>query len=64
VEDLASDLPWFLALCAYKIVSTVGVIAKRNRRLPEPVELIIIAQESLPDVLAAGHRWLDDGVTP
>jgi aminoglycoside phosphotransferase (APT) family kinase protein len=64
VEDLASDLPWFLALCAYKIVSTVGVIAKRNRRLPEPVERIIIAQESLPDVLAAGHRWLDDGVTP
>lgn len=59
VSALTQDLPWFLALSAYKVASTVGVLAKRNRRLEEPAERLVVAQESLADVIAAGHAHLD-----
>ncbi|MBM6545411.1 phosphotransferase family protein [Janibacter sp. YIM B02568] len=60
IETLTTDLPWFLALAAYKVASTVGVLAKRNRRLEVPAERLVFAAESLPGVIARGHTYLDE----
>ncbi|HET7399114.1 MAG TPA: phosphotransferase family protein [Intrasporangium sp.] len=53
------DLDWFLAYCHYKTASTIAVLVKRNRRLPEPDPLIAVGGESLEAVIARGHAIMD-----
>lgn len=59
VEELRTDLSWFLGVCFYKTASTIAVIHKRNRRRPEPDPTVTYAAQHLGEVLAAGHHVLD-----
>lgn len=58
--DLTADLDWFLALNHYKVVSTVAVLSKRNRRQRDPDPRMLVAESSLTAVLDAAHQVLDD----
>jgi aminoglycoside phosphotransferase (APT) family kinase protein len=49
-----ADLSWFIAFCYYKLGSTMSVLAKRNRRLPEPDPGLELAALTLPPMLAHG----------
>jgi aminoglycoside phosphotransferase (APT) family kinase protein len=51
-------LNWFLGYCYYKVASTVSVFVKRNRRLAEPADNMVVADESLVDVVARGREVL------
>lgn len=53
-----ADLPWFLALCHYKRAATIAVLAKRNRRLPDPDPALELAAASAPAVLARARELL------
>ena len=50
------ELDWFTACCYYKIASTTAVLAKRNRRLPQPDPSIEIAASTLGAVIGRGLR--------
>lgn len=52
------DLAWFEAACHYKTAATIAVFVKRNRRLPEPEPKLVVAAESLADVVARGREIL------
>lgn len=62
VADMGRDLSWFLAVCHYKVASTVAVIHKRDRKREVPDPKIETAARHLDAVLNAGHVALDAGV--
>jgi aminoglycoside phosphotransferase (APT) family kinase protein len=49
-----ADLDWFLAFCYYKLGAAMSVLAKRNRRLPEPDPGLELAAQTTPPMLARG----------
>lgn len=53
------DVAWFLAFSYYKVASTLAVIAKRNRKAERPAEHLLVAEESLSDVVRAGLAALE-----
>jgi aminoglycoside phosphotransferase (APT) family kinase protein len=53
-----ADLPWFLALSCYKLGATMSVLAKRNRRLPDPDPGLELAAQTTPPMLAHGLELL------
>jgi aminoglycoside phosphotransferase (APT) family kinase protein len=63
LEALSADLGWFLALAHYKVASTMSVLIKRNRRSATPDRKLEVAARHLDEVVAAGHRMLDDAMT-
>lgn len=60
VAVMTADLAWFLGVCHYKVASTIAVIHKRERKSAEPDRKIAVAAARLDEVLAAGHRVLDE----
>lgn len=50
----AGDLAWFEGLCEYKLASTMSVLAKRNRRLPEPDPALELVAATLPRAIERG----------
>ena len=60
LDQAVADLPWFLATCHYKTAATIAVIHKRDRRSERPTPRIGVAAAHLGEVLAAGHRALDE----
>ncbi|WP_068395949.1 phosphotransferase family protein [Kribbia dieselivorans] len=61
-SELLPNLGWFLALNQYKVASTVGVLAKRNRRAPHPRPDLVAAAQTLSVVVERGHDLLDRGM--
>ncbi|MEI2778275.1 MAG: hypothetical protein V9G19_20360 [Tetrasphaera sp.] len=59
-STVTEELDWFLALCHYKVVSTVAVLSKRNRRQPNPDHRMQVAEASLSTVIERAHRILDE----
>lgn len=59
VASAEQDLAWFLAVCHYKVASTIAVIQKRERKRNDPDPKIAVAVRHLDTVLAAGHAELD-----
>lgn len=59
VAEMSQDLAWFLAVCHYKVASTVAVIHKRDRKREVPDPKIETAARHLHAVLEAGHAVLD-----
>lgn len=59
VAETSQDLAWFLAVCHYKVASTVAVIHKRDRKRDVPDPKIETAARHLDAVLDAGHAALD-----
>jgi aminoglycoside phosphotransferase (APT) family kinase protein len=53
------DLDWFQAYSRYKMASTTAVLAKQNRRRPEPAAHMETAAGTLPAMLARAHGILD-----
>jgi aminoglycoside phosphotransferase (APT) family kinase protein len=48
------DLDWFQAFCYYKLGAAMSVLAKRNRRQPEPDPGLELAAQTLAPMLARG----------
>jgi aminoglycoside phosphotransferase (APT) family kinase protein len=46
------DLRWFGALCRYKLGAAMAVLAKRNRRAPDPDPGLELAAQTTPAMLA------------
>jgi aminoglycoside phosphotransferase (APT) family kinase protein len=61
---LTADLAWFLAVGYYKTASTTAVIIKRNRKSASPDPKLVVMARHLPEVLAAGHRALEQELLP
>jgi hypothetical protein len=57
--EVISSLDWFLSVCYYKVVATIAVIYKRDRKRPDPDPKLEVASRHLGEVLDAGHRVLD-----
>lgn len=53
------DLDWFLGVGHYKVLATISVIWKRERRKAQPDPKLVVAAARLDRVLAAGHAALD-----
>jgi aminoglycoside phosphotransferase (APT) family kinase protein len=51
-------LTWFAAYCHYKLASAMAVLAKRNRRLPEPDPGLELAAATLAPAIARGLEIL------
>jgi aminoglycoside phosphotransferase (APT) family kinase protein len=51
-------LHWFLAFCDYKLGAAMAVLAKRNRRLPEPDPGLELVAQTTPPMLAHGLELL------
>lgn len=49
-----ADLDWFLAYCHYKTASAMSVFVKRNRRRSDPDPALVVAAESLAEVVERG----------
>jgi aminoglycoside phosphotransferase (APT) family kinase protein len=49
-----ADLEWFQAFCYYKLGAAMSVLAKRNRRQPEPEPGLELAAQTLAPMLARG----------
>jgi aminoglycoside phosphotransferase (APT) family kinase protein len=58
VGPIESDLGWFRALAAYKLGATMAVLAKRNRRLPDPDPSLERAAQTTPAMLQRARRDL------
>ncbi len=52
------DLDWFLAFAYYKLGAAMSVLAKRNRRQPEPEPGLELAAQTLAPMLARGLELL------
>lgn len=61
LDALVADLDWFLAVCVYKTASTIAAIVKRERKLPEPKERLMVAARHLGATVQAGQEVLDRG---
>jgi aminoglycoside phosphotransferase (APT) family kinase protein len=53
-----ADLDWFLGFCYYKLGAAMSVLAKRNRRQPEPDAGLELAAQTLAPMLARGLALL------
>jgi aminoglycoside phosphotransferase (APT) family kinase protein len=53
-----ADLDWFLACTYYKLGATMMVLAKRNRRLPDPDPGLELIASTTPAMLARGVELL------
>ena len=53
-----ADLDWFLAFSYYKLGAAMSVLAKRNRRQPEPEPGLELAAQTLAPMLARGLELL------
>jgi aminoglycoside phosphotransferase (APT) family kinase protein len=49
-----ADLDWFWAFSYYKLGAAMSVLAKRNRRQPEPDPGLELAAQTLAPMLARG----------
>jgi aminoglycoside phosphotransferase (APT) family kinase protein len=58
VVSAPQELDWFLAYSYYKLGAAMSVLAKRNRRLPEPDPGLELAAATLPPMLARGLELL------
>ncbi|QDQ90318.1 phosphotransferase family protein [Rhodococcus sp. WB9] len=58
------DLDWFLAYCHYKTASTLSVFVKRNRKRADPDPALVVAADSLADVIERGLTVLGAPVAP
>jgi aminoglycoside phosphotransferase (APT) family kinase protein len=54
MEAEPADLDWFQAFCYYKLGAAMSVLAKRNRRQPEPDPGLELAAQTLAPMLARG----------
>jgi aminoglycoside phosphotransferase (APT) family kinase protein len=54
----SADLAWFTAYAHYKLASTMSVLAKRNRRAPEPDPTLERAAQTLPAAIERGLQLL------
>jgi aminoglycoside phosphotransferase (APT) family kinase protein len=54
LEEPPPDLHWFMAFCYYKLGAAMSVLAKRNRREPEPDPGLERAAPTLAPMLARG----------
>ena len=54
LEAEPADLDWFQAFCYYKLGAAMSVLAKRNRRQPEPDPGLELAARTLAPMLARG----------
>jgi aminoglycoside phosphotransferase (APT) family kinase protein len=55
------ELGWFTAYAHYKLASTMSVLAKRNRRAPEPDPTLERAAQTLPAAIESGLAALERG---
>jgi len=55
------ELSWFAAYCHYKLASAMAVLAKRNRRLPEPDPGLELAAATLAPLVERGLEILSGG---
>ncbi|MGH2895883.1 MAG: phosphotransferase family protein, partial [Solirubrobacteraceae bacterium] len=53
-----ADLEWFQAFCDYKLGAAMSVLAKRNRRQPEPDPGLELVAQTLAPMLARGLALL------
>jgi aminoglycoside phosphotransferase (APT) family kinase protein len=56
--DTGRELGWFVAYAHYKLASTMSVLAKRNRRAPEPDPTLERAAQTLPAAIERGLEAL------
>jgi aminoglycoside phosphotransferase (APT) family kinase protein len=54
LDTAPADLDWFLAFSYYKLGAAMSVLAKRNRRQPEPEPGLELAAQTLAPMLARG----------
>jgi aminoglycoside phosphotransferase (APT) family kinase protein len=54
LDEVPGDLPWFMAFCYYKLGAAMSVLAKRNRRAPEPDPGLELVAQTLAPMLARG----------
>jgi aminoglycoside phosphotransferase (APT) family kinase protein len=54
LEAAPADLDWFMAFGYYKLGAAMSVLAKRNRRAPEPDPGLELAAQTLAPMLARG----------
>ncbi|WP_037231276.1 phosphotransferase family protein [Rhodococcus wratislaviensis] len=59
-----ADLDWFLAYGHYKTASTMSVFVKRNRRRSDPEPGLVVAAESLAEVVERGLAVLGAPAVP
>jgi aminoglycoside phosphotransferase (APT) family kinase protein len=59
LDSAPADLDWFMAFCYYKLGAAMSVLAKRNRREPEPDPGLELAARTLAPMLARGLQLLD-----
>ena len=58
LDEAPADLAWFMAFCYYKLGAAMSVLAKRNRRAPEPDPGLELAAVTLAPMLARGLELL------
>jgi aminoglycoside phosphotransferase (APT) family kinase protein len=58
MAEAPPDLEWFVALAYYKLGATMSVLAKRNRRLPEPDPGLELVAATTPPMLARALQLL------
>ena len=58
LQGAGADLDWFIAHAHYKLASTMSVLAKRNRRAPEPDPTLERAAQTLPVAVEQGLQLL------
>ncbi|PQP24796.1 phosphotransferase family protein [Rhodococcus opacus] len=63
-EVPVADLDWFLAYCYYKTASAMSVFVKRNRRRTDPDPALVVAAESLAEVVERGLAVLGAPAVP
>jgi aminoglycoside phosphotransferase (APT) family kinase protein len=58
LDAAPADLDWFMAFCYYKLGAAMSVLAKRNRRQPEPDPGLELAAQTLAPMLVRGLELL------
>jgi aminoglycoside phosphotransferase (APT) family kinase protein len=58
LDEAPADLEWFQAFCHYKLGAAMSVLAKRNRRQPDPDPGLELAAQTLAPMLARGLELL------
>jgi aminoglycoside phosphotransferase (APT) family kinase protein len=59
LDAAPADLDWFMAFSYYRLGAAMSVLAKRNRRAPEPDPGLELAAQTLAPMLARGLELLD-----
>ena len=58
LDSEPADLDWFMAFSYYRLGAAMSVLAKRNRRAPEPDRGLELAAQTLAPMLARGLELL------